>query len=106
MPAVLKIFDRVWGPGKAFVYDDNGGNIKPNNIRFLGVVTTFGSPWWFVNLLAGSPGRRVFKHAIELLCSPKRRTEWLALYGMDKSTEEKRAAFVKKVSKRFRDLRL
>jgi len=109
MPAVLKgYFDRIWGPGTAFLYDAKGGNIKPNlqNVRFLGVVTSFGSPWWFVNLLARNPGRKVFKYAIELLCSPKLRTEWLAIYGMDKSTEEERAAFLEKVSNRFRVLPL
>jgi NAD(P)H dehydrogenase (quinone) len=108
MPAVLKgYFDRVWGPGTAFLYDAKG-TIKPNlqHIRFLAVVTSFGSPWWFVNLLARNPGRKVFKYAVELLCSPKLRTEWLAIYGMDKSTEEERDAFLQKVSKRFRALPL
>jgi len=58
MPAMLKGYvDRVWGPGTAFVYDSTGSHLKPNlhNIRLLGVVTTFGTPWWVVRLYAGDP---------------------------------------------------
>lgn len=108
MPAVLKgYFDRVWAPGAAFVYDSKG-ELKPNlqNIRFLAVVTSFGSPWWFVQLLAGNPGRKVFRHAVQPLCAGDVHTQWMALYGMDKSTDKQRAAFLAKVRKYFLELKL
>jgi putative NADPH-quinone reductase len=43
-------FDRVWGPGTAFVYHSTDNRLEPNlhNIRLLGVVTTYGTPWWVV----------------------------------------------------------
>jgi NAD(P)H dehydrogenase (quinone) len=105
MPAVLKgYFDRVWAPGTAFVYE--GKELQPNlrGIRFLGVVTSFGSPWWYVRLLAGNPGRKVFRHAVQPLCARDVQTMWLALYSMDKSTEADRQAFLAKVRERLRRL--
>ena len=107
MPAVLKgYFDRVWAPGTAFVYDDRH-ELQPNlrHIRLLAVVTSFGAPWWFVRLLAGNPGRKVFRHAVQPLCARNVQTLWLALHGMDKATEEKRDAFLAHVRDRFRRLR-
>ena len=106
MPAVLKgYFDRVWAPGTAFVYDKDG-QLEPNlrHIRFLAVVTSFGSPWWFERLLAGNPGRKVFRHAIEPLCAKGVKSWWLALHGMDKASDEKRTAFLTEVRDRFRRL--
>ena len=50
-------------------------------------VTSFGSPWWYVRLLAGNPGRKVFRHAVQPLCARDVQTMWLALYSMDTSTE-------------------
>lgn len=107
MPAVLKGYlDRVWAPGTAFVYDDKDGHLEPNlrHIRFLAVVTTFGSPWWFVRLLAGNPGRKVFRHAVATLCARNVRLLWLALYGMDKASDAKREAFLDRVRARFASL--
>jgi putative NADPH-quinone reductase len=48
MPAMLKgYFDRVWGPGTAFVYHSTDNRLEPNlhNIRLLGGVATYGTPW-------------------------------------------------------------
>lgn len=103
MPAVLKgYFDRVWVPGTAFVYDDNH-SLQPNlqNIRLLAVVTSFGSPWWFVRLLTGNPGRKVFRYAVQPLLARNVETVWLALHGMDKASDAKRNAFLMKVRDRF-----
>ena len=107
MPAVLKGYlDRVWAPGTAFVYDPNDGHLEPNlrHVRFVAVVTSFGSPWWFVRLLAGNPGRKVFRFAIEPLCARGVKTWWMALHGMDKATDEKRNSFLSRVRERFRRL--
>jgi putative NADPH-quinone reductase len=107
MPAVLKgYFDRVWAPGTAFRYDEEGV-LQPNlqNIRLIAVVTSFGSPWWFVRLLAGNPGRKVFRYAVQPLCAKGARMTWLALYGMDKATDSKRAAFLEKVRSVFGRIR-
>ena len=74
MPAILKgYFDRVWLPGVAF--EISGSRTIPllTSIVRLGVVTTFGSPWWVNNLYLGNPNRKIlmrgsvgfFRHMLE-----------------------------------------
>jgi putative NADPH-quinone reductase len=107
MPAVLKGWvDRVWGPGIAFSYASDG-SLQPSlhNVRLLGVVTSFGQPWWVVHLFAGDPGRKVVRRGMKPLCA--KGVEWLYLahYGMDKSTAQSRQAFLGKVRRRMAQIR-
>jgi putative NADPH-quinone reductase len=104
MPAILKgYFDRVWGPGVAFEHDTAGGRILPilTHIRLFGVVTSYGSPWWLVRFVVGDPARKMLMRALRPLCAPGAQTFYLAHYDMDRSTPEKRAAFLKKVEKQL-----
>lgn len=108
MPAVLKGYvDRVWGPRTAFVYDARDNHLEPNldNIKLLGVVTTFGSPWWIVRLYAGDPGRRVFMRGLKPMCAKDVSTFWLAHYDMDHSTQQSRTAYLEKVRARLTGIR-
>src|SRR5919205_2892974 len=62
MPAILKgWFDRVWVNGVAFTLPEGGGAIRPalHNIKKFAVVTTYGSPWWLMNLVLRAPVRAV-----------------------------------------------
>ena len=105
MPAILKGYvDRVWGPGIAFELDRAGGRIRPllMNIRLFGVVTSYGSPWWFAWLVAGDPGRKTLLRALRPLCSRRAETFYLAHYDMDRSTPQSRAAFLARVEARLR----
>jgi putative NADPH-quinone reductase len=107
MPAVLKGWvDRVWGPSIAFTYDADG-KLQPNlhNIRLLGVVTSYGSPWWVVRLFAGDPGRMVVMKGMKPLCAKGAEWFYLAHYSMDKSTPETRHAFQEKVRQRIGRIR-
>lgn len=100
MPAVLKGYvDRVWAPGAAFVYDASDNHLVPNlgNIRLFGVVTSYGSPWWFVRLAAGDPGRKAVMRGMRPMCARDAHTFYLAHYDMDHSTDETRRAFQQKV---------
>jgi len=100
MPALLKgYFDRVWAPGIAFEHDLAAGRIRPllRNIRLFGVVTTYGAPWWLARLWAGEPGRKILMRALRPMCGRGVRTFYLAHYGMDRSTETSRAAFIARV---------
>ena len=109
MPAMLKGYlDRVWAPGTAFLYDTQDRHIEPNlrHIRLLGVVTSFGSPWWFIRLVAGDPGRKVLRHALQPLCARDVATVWMALYDMDKATEAQRDGFMGRVRDRFSQIPL
>ena len=108
MPAVLKGYvDRVWGPGTAFVYDAKDNHLEPNlrNVKLLGVVTTFGSPWWIVRLFAGDPGRKVVMRGMKPMCAKGVATFWLAEYDMDHSTPASRAAYMEKVKARLDTIR-
>lgn len=61
-PAILKGWiDRVWRPGIAFTLRDEGRRLRPAlaNIHLIGVITSFGSPWWFWTFLMGAPGRKI-----------------------------------------------
>jgi len=108
MPAILKGYvDRVWGPGIAFTPDAAGGRILPllRNVRLFGVVTSYGSPWWFARLVAGDPGRKVMLRALRPLCARGAETFYLAHYDMDRSTPKSRGAFLAKVEARLRRIR-
>jgi NAD(P)H dehydrogenase (quinone) len=102
-PAMLKgWFDRVWIAGVAYERPPDGGPIKPllRRVRRIAVVTTHGSSKW-VNALEGEPGKRVMTRTLRLLCHPLARTRWIALYGIDRSSESQRTAFVMRVEQRL-----
>jgi NAD(P)H dehydrogenase (quinone) len=102
MPAMLKgWFDRVWLPGVAFRL---GGPkvLEPllTTIRRIGVVTTYGSPWWLL-WWVGWPDRRVVKRGFRPLCAPGCRVHWLGLTRMDVDSPARRVRFLAKVRRQF-----
>lgn len=97
MPAILKgYFDRVWIPGVAFDLDDGGGLIRRRlgHIRVLVVITTYGSPRWFIKLWMRDPGKAVLTRGLGRLLTPRARHVHLAHYNMDKATAASRARFI------------
>lgn len=103
MPAMLKgYFDRVWVPGVAFELQPRGA-IKPGltNIRKFAVVTTTGSPWWFMRLYMGNPGRRVLTRGLRRLFGPGVRMSYLCHFGVDNSTAASRRRFMARVERAF-----
>jgi putative NADPH-quinone reductase len=101
MPAMLKgWFDRIWVPGVTFKL--GAGAIEPQltNIRRLGVVTTYGSPWWLL-LFLGWPDRRVIAGGIRRLMAKHCRTDWLSLNRMDHRTPADRETLLAKLRQRL-----
>jgi len=99
-PAILKgWFERVFLPGVAFeVPDGNSNRIKGKltNIRQLIVITTSGSPWWWMRLI-GDPGRAMILRGMRGLFHPRCKRTWLQLHSMDRATEVDRARFLLRV---------
>ena len=99
-PAILKGWlDRVWLPGIAAKF--NGGVVEPGltKIRTVVVITTQGSSWWRMKLI-GNPPRKMLKLSLRA-CTRFRRFHWLALYSMDKNTQQQRERFLQKVKTRL-----
>ena len=100
-PAMLKgWFERVWLPGVAFkVPDKPGGKAGPGmqHIRSLTVITTSGSPWWWLRLIR-DPCRNFFTRGIRALFHPRCKTTYLQLHGMNTNSPAQREAFIKKVA--------
>ena len=102
MPAMLKgWFDRVWLPGVAFRL---GGPkvLVPllTDIRRIGVVTTYGSPWWLL-WWVGWPDRRVVRRGLRPLCARGCRIHWIGLTEMDVDSPERRGRFLARVRRHF-----
>ena len=99
-PAILKGWlDRVWLPGVAAKF--NTGVVEPGltKIRTVVVITTQGSSWWRMKLI-GNPPRKMMKLCIRA-CTRFRRFHWLALYRMDKNTQQQREQFLLKLKTRL-----
>lgn len=102
-PAILKgWFDRVWASGVAWNLPDGASNIRPalTNVRRIVTVATHGSPW-YVNAIQGVPGRRVVNRGMRAVCHPFCRTSWIALYAVDRVSDERRQRFLRRVERRM-----
>ena len=103
LPAMLKGWlDRVWVPHVTFTMPVDNQPIRPlmTHVRFLGVITTCGAPWWWSKVV-GEPGRRTILRGIKALCAKGCRTFWMAHYKMDASTDESRRAFLATLKNRL-----
>jgi len=101
-PAILKGFlDRVFLPGVSFV-KDREGSVGPAllNINKLGAVCTYGAGR-LATMILGDPPRRVVKRLLRAMTGRQIRCDYLALYGMDRTTPEKRASFQHQVTRAF-----
>lgn len=96
-PAILKgFFDRVFLPGVSFKLVD--GKVRPalTHIKKAAVVTTYGGTRWRA-LLCNDPPRSLMKRPVRfVLGGPP--MEYLALYDMNRASDQKRKAFVSRVT--------
>ena len=106
-PAMLKGWlDRVMVPGVAFVFDERTGKVRSRlgHVRRLVGISSYGSPRWSVRLINDN-GRRTITRTLRLSCGLRARTTWLALYGIDASSESRRRAFLDRVEEKMARLR-
>ena len=97
VPAILKgFFDRVLVPGGGFALQQ--GRVAPlqTNIRLIVAVTTYGAARWPVRLGIGDLPRAQIRKFFRWFTGGAR-VRYLALYGMNTATPERRAGFVARV---------
>lgn len=104
LPAMLKGWlDRVLVPGVAFEMPDaEHPDIRPGltNVTRLGVFTTCGASWWLTRLV-GAPGKRTLMRGLRFICAKHCKTTYAAHHLMDSSTDDSRAAHLRKVARRM-----
>lgn len=102
-PAMLKGWmDRVWANGVAWTLPDGANRLRPGlrNIHRLVAVTTHGSSK-LINMVEGESGKRTLTRSLRPMCHPLARTTWLAMYGVDNSSDEQRRAFLDRTERRL-----
>jgi putative NADPH-quinone reductase len=107
-PAMLKGWlERTWLPGVAFTVPKKKGDKQGpglRHIRWLGCVTTSGSPWWWL-LVLSDPGRRLFTRGLRALMAPRCRVTWLQLFSMNNATDRDRVRFLDRVGRTLAAIR-
>ncbi len=103
-PALLKGWlERVWLPDVAFEISSGKQNIpkgKLKHIRRFCVVTTSGSPRWWLWFI-GNPGKSMLFKGYRILFNKFCKYKWLQLHDMNHSTSVDRKKFLDKVSRYF-----
>ena len=108
-PAILKGWmDRVWRPGIAFTLHEEGQRLRPAlaNVRLIGVISSFGSPWWFWTFLIGAPGRKIILRGLRFCTAARTKTFWLGLHEIDAQTATTRSRYIEKVRARIAQIPL
>ncbi len=103
-PAILKGYlDRVLLPGVSFVIEN--GKVRGNlhNIRKLAAVTTYGADRLRA-LITGNPPKRSVTRHLRAVVHPAARSRYLALYGMNRATDDDRRRFLGRVEAGMRAL--
>lgn len=107
-PSILKgWFERVWLPGVTFeIPKSRFGRVtrKLDNIRLFAVVTTSGSPWWWLRLIR-DPGRNLFLRAMRPMFHPRCRFLWHQLHAMNHVTTADRARFLARVTATLKEVK-
>ena len=99
-PAILKgWFDRVWLPSVVADFGPDGVTGKLTNINKIMVITTQGSSWLRMNLVANPP--KLMMKACLKVCTGYSQFDWLALYSMDKIDKAARIKFLAKVQRKL-----
>jgi putative NADPH-quinone reductase len=107
LPAMLKGWlERVMVPGVAFEFDERSGKVRPGlrHVRRLVGISSYGSPRWSV-MLVNDNGRRTITRALRMSCGLRARPTWLALYGIDTSSETRRRQFLDQIEAKMAALR-
>lgn len=68
------------------------------------MITTYGSPRWFIKMWMRDPGKRVLTRGLGRLLRPRARHVYLARYNMDRATASSRTSFVAKVERTLQRL--
>jgi len=107
LPAMIKGWlDRAMVPEVAFLMPkEENETIKPGltHITRLGIFTTCGASRW-LTFYVGAPGKRTLMRGLGLLLAPRARKVYAAHYLMDSSTDESRAAHLKRVAQKVDQL--
>ena len=105
LPAMLKGWlEKTMLPGVAFVFDDDH-RVRPGlgNIRRIVGISCYGSPRVTVAAINDN-GRRTLLRALRLNTGFRTRTTWIPFYASDRSSSERRVAFLKRVEERMASL--
>lgn len=105
VPAILKgWFERTWLPGVAFetaAAKKSRPNGKLQHIKLITVITTSGSPKWWIWLIR-DPVKSFFKRGIRPLFAKRCKYIWCQLYDMNHVSRDEGNRFLNVVEQRLR----